>query len=426
MTLFLCPVCPTFSTRLFNVFCQHCLKRHKNDSKFVIYCCVENCPYATKNLKAYKLHVQRKHTQNETRDEPKVSEDCDDNQSSIGVVTGAATMDMSYTGMDSIHFCNDNETAPSDSITLAGKFALGLEIEHKLSQKATDVVIHSTKEYAESILNDFKSRLQNMIHEQGYHDDILDEVPMAVDQYFDSIATQRKRDNCYLSNMGLVAPQAVVLRQEHRTNGIKRHLGYFVPFKDNLQAFLSQPEVLHYVHHPHNQRGNIMHDLCDGDFIKTHTLFMEHPQALQIVINSDDIEIVNPIGSHTKKHKLSMFYFTLANIPPEMRSNLSAIQLVAVAKSNDLRMNNSKALGILLGDFIETVKQLSGNGIQLCLNGCTEKLYGALVLAPCDSLAATWLGGYKESATFAYKGCRTCKANAEEMKSVFRDTVVHR
>ena len=51
-----------------------------------------------------------------------------------------------------------------------------------------------------------------------------------------------------------------------------------------------------------------------------------------------------------------MIYFTLANIPPEVRSKFEAIQLLAVVKSLDV-----KEFGFwkILHDFVETMNRLS-------------------------------------------------------------------
>ncbi len=62
----------------------------------------------------------------------------------------------------------------------------------------------------------------------------------------------------------------------------------------------------------------------------TYPLFSKDPNDLAIVLNYDDMEIVNPLGSHVKKNKLAMFYFSLTNIPPQFRSKLATIQLVAI------------------------------------------------------------------------------------------------
>ncbi|CAC5401624.1 unnamed protein product [Mytilus coruscus] len=81
-----------------------------------------------------------------------------------------------------------------------------------------------------------------------------------------------------------------------------------------------------------------MYDICDGEFIRNSPFFQQNPNAIQVILNADDVEIVNPLGSHIKKHKLTMFYFTKANIPPQYRSKLHVIQLLAIAKTNDLRV----------------------------------------------------------------------------------------
>lgn len=77
-----------------------------------------------------------------------------------------------------------------------------------------------------------------------------------------------------------------------------------------------------------------MYDICDGEFIRNSPFFQQNPNAIQVILNTDDVEIVNPLGSHIKKHKLTMFYFTIANIPPQYRSKLHIIQLLAIAKKN--------------------------------------------------------------------------------------------
>ena len=72
------------------------------------------------------------------------------------------------------------------------------------------------------------------------------------------------------------------------------------------------------------------------------------------MLSSHDVEIVNPLGSHIKEHKLTMFYFTLANIRPAFRSQLHAIQLLAVAKTSEVRKHCAGHR--LLEDFISSVK----------------------------------------------------------------------
>ena len=45
-------------------------------------------------------------------------------------------------------------------------------------------------------------------------------------------------------------------------------------------------------------------DFCDGSLFKERDFFKEHPNALQVFLYYDDLEICNPLGSNVKKHKL--------------------------------------------------------------------------------------------------------------------------
>ena len=90
--------------------------------------------------------------------------------------------------------------------------------------------------------------------------------------------------------------------------------------------------------------------------------------AFQIVVYYDDLEVVNPLGSYTKKHKLGCLYFFLGNIRPHFRSTLNCIHLVAVGRTKDmylLRHCCEYTTGIIeLGCGRETNK---ARGVAECL-----------------------------------------------------------
>ena len=89
-----------------------------------------------------------------------------------------------------------------------------------------------------------------------------------------------------------------------------------------------------------------MKNFCDGSLYQEHPLFSTDPNALQIILNYDDVEICNPLGSKAKVHKLGMlilhycfitlylgiFYYTLGNLRPHLRSSLKSVQLVCIVK----------------------------------------------------------------------------------------------
>ena len=96
--------------------------------------------------------------------------------------------------------------------------------------------------------------------------------------------------------------------------------GYIVPFEKSLENYLNQPEVWTEICQECTN-NELMEDFCDGSFTADNILMQQHSNCLQILINTDSVEVVNPIGAHTKKHKIDVFYWTLANIRPYMSLN---------------------------------------------------------------------------------------------------------
>ena len=137
----------------------------------------------------------------------------------------------------------------------------------------------------------------------------------------------------------------------------------------------------------------------------------------------DDIETVIPIGIRVKKHKLTMFYYTIGNIPPQFLSKLTAIQLLAVAKTKAVRKFGDE---ILIRDFMQSLNDLGREGISMHIHGSEDVTEGSLLLVLiADTPAAHWLGGFKDGVGFARKACRYCDANESTMKSCFTASSFH-
>ena len=58
---------------------------------------------------------------------------------------------------------------------------------------------------------------------------------------------------------------------------------------------------------PHSSSDGFLRDMCDGSYVREHHLFQAHPDALQLQLFYDDMEVVNPLGTKTKKHKLCKY-----------------------------------------------------------------------------------------------------------------------
>ena len=51
----------------------------------------------------------------------------------------------------------------------------------------------------------------------------------------------------------------------------------------------------------------------DGFLYKSHPVFSKGHAALQLVIYSDEFEVLSPLGPHKKKHKITALYFLILN-----------------------------------------------------------------------------------------------------------------
>ena len=134
--------------------------------------------------------------------------------------------------------------------------------------------------------------------------------------------------------------------------------------------------------------GSLLHDFCDGQEYREHPLFSSDPSALQIIAYYDDIEVCNPLGSSSKKHKLGIFLFTIGNFHPKFRSALKCI-LFAVAKTEDINKYTPDAI---LSPFVSDINTLSSTGVTIsCFTGHTQTFRGTLLAF----LVSHAIGGFK-------------------------------
>ena len=192
----------------------------------------------------------------------------------------------------------------------------------------------------------------------------------------------------------------------------------YVPIISTLEKLLKDPCVIEEIDSlPRRIHNNgILEDFCDGTTFKEHPLFSCDPYALQVIAYYDELEVCNPLGSHIKKHKLGLVFFSLGNIQPKLRSSLRAINLVAVASSMII---DKHGLNKILEPFVKDLNRLATEGVKCAINGKERVYKGALLAFLADNLASNALGGFKLSFSFSYRYCRTCLLPKDEITSSF-------
>lgn len=105
-----------------------------------------------------------------------------------------------------------------------------------------------------------------------------------------------------------------------------RSFAQYVPVKKTVEFLLSLESVkeqLQQIEYS-TQPDDVLRDVWDGRIIKDNLLF-QHNASLGIILYQDSFEVVNPLGSGRKKHKVLAVYLTLANIRPHHRSGIDQI-----------------------------------------------------------------------------------------------------
>lgn len=161
-----------------------------------------------------------------------------------------------------------------------------------------------------------------------------------------------------------------------------------------------------------SQDGSV-HGHRDSSHFKSHQLFSTIVSALRMQISFDDLETTNALGSKTKKDgELSMFTFSILNMPPEFNALLCSIFTFAVCKSYLVRENG---FGPILSAFMAEIKILeSDEGMLLDIDDLPGfRIKGSIASVCADSKGAHEILGFMSCS--AEKLCRLCLISRSEI-----------
>ncbi|ESO88651.1 hypothetical protein LOTGIDRAFT_165435 [Lottia gigantea] len=420
MSDFCCCMCTYTSTSMIE-FKAHFIRYHRNDPNFLVACCFNGCGFSTKRWGTFRVHYHRKHG------------NTNNNNANARDIVQNDHGDVDDESADEI-WQEEQATPFVDVQKINAQFTLALETKNQLSKASVDRAVISSSHLLTDHLNNYKVVIQTHLQQEGIDASFLNNVHYSPG--LEALSSSKQRYNYYFKHMvTYVKPEELLLGKRRRVvKGVIKTIsdfGYIVPFKKNLENLLNMPEMFNFIKTPHKSPDDFVHDVCDGEYIQGNTLFNDHPSAIQIALSTDDLEIVNPLGTNIKKHKISLYYFSILNIPPQFRSRINSIQLLAIAKSKLVKFHGATKL--LLNDFISTVNQMSTSGLRLIINREERVIFGTLVLVSADTLAAHELGQFKEGVAFALKCCRHCNIETEFLRTTItesechlRDTITHR
>ncbi|XP_057188575.1 uncharacterized protein LOC130553556 [Triplophysa rosa] len=175
-----------------------------------------------------------------------------------------------------------------------------------------------------------------------------------------TLKTDQRRKTVFKNSFNYVEPVPICLG--HNAAGKECFLQY-VPVKQTIEALFHSESVWKQYKeiHSRNQLSNILEDVWDGENI-TKNLAQTERSSLGLILYQDSFEVVNPLGSGKKKHKILAMYLTLADLLPHNRSSIDQMQLVLLCREQDFKYFGQE---LVLGCLIKDLQDLETNGIVL-------------------------------------------------------------
>ncbi|KAF3832110.1 hypothetical protein F7725_025775 [Dissostichus mawsoni] len=185
-----------------------------------------------------------------------------------------------------------------------------------------------------------------------------------------------------------------------------------VPLTRLLGQVLEMPGILQAMLDWQQRDGGVLQDVFDGEFCKTHPLFLKET-SIPLILYNDDCETVNPLGSKTGTHKLGFIYFLIKSLPPDLLSSLRSHFLCAVYKSDDAK---TYGLDDVLRPIVAELQFLEKEGIPVDTPTFQGVVKFSLVQVVGDNLGLNAILGYSEgfSANHMCRWCRVHKRVSEQ------------
>ena len=192
----------------------------------------------------------------------------------------------------------------------------------------------------------------------------------------------------------------------------------YIPIIESLRQLLKDSRMRNeFLQEPQTCESDILFDFQDGELYQNDQYFKDHKQAIALIIFHDEIEVCNPLGSKAGKHKLDLYYYTVANLSPKYRSRHCAVRLLAIAKST---MVKKYGVNSILKPIVVDLRTLY-NGVDLTYGNVIVKLYGKVIVCTGDTLGQHLWAGFKEGVGVSFQKCRHCHCDFETMQTIFEE-----
>ncbi|KAK0156218.1 Zinc finger protein ZXDC [Merluccius polli] len=115
--------------------------------------------------------------------------------------------------------------------------------------------------------------------------------------------TAYTRTKCFKDMLKYVEPKRLLLGTDENRD---KRFAYYVPVLDTLKNMLTSGFWRGLMSENSVQSSpDVLSDCSDGKLFKSNSFFQDFPACLKLVLYQDAFEVVNPLGSARRKHKLT-------------------------------------------------------------------------------------------------------------------------
>ena len=375
------------------------LRQHIKDGEN-IECPFINCVKTFHNLNTFAVHLTRIH--NDSNSRLKITYNDNDNDNDIPL--------NDFDTLDEPMFSN------VDCISNFTQFILKLQTKHHVQTSVIDSIIseifqllemtttHLTNEVS-IILKEIMSKSSPCLNDFNQIISVIktSSTQSPFNPSNGELRSIQTRKTIFKNNFRYVEPVAYKL-------GEKGKHFHYIPIKETLKALFKDRYIEHFLWK--NSENEKLLDYNDGLNFRSNSFFSENKNALQIILYQDAFEIVNPIGSAKKKHKLLAVYYSLGNLNSCARSSVDSIQLVLLCNENEFKKMGNDGPSVVFKPLLRDLKELESDGIDLGQQYGVQK--GSVVYMVGDNLGSHMIGGFVENFTIS-NFCRFCLFEKEDL-----------
>lgn len=446
MPVFYCSVCPFFATKMLTVV-THVGIAHAHDPNFRVQCGIEQCQCRFTNYGSYRKHLRRKHqrfmSENEESAEPAdASTDMDiDMSASVSTPTTshadeAALQHAPYEALSERLAEGEQQNTDKgsshsracDFLNAMGRsllqFYLKVTETYKLPRSTAEAVFSDVRAFVELLLQGYRELLKSDLSHcgmstSGLTDQWSCDIGDLVDLLWANVSTEHTRLKHIKQHFPYVAPVAVTLSESGSAAPVP-DLAYYVPIRGVLSNMLKSDEVAGQVLRQHDDvqsahGSRVLRDITDGDFVREQHLISDGTlNTLLVLLYTDELEIVNPLGAAAGQHKILCVYFVLLNLHPRYRSRLSSVQLVLLVKFSHVKRYG---IGKVLQPLLDDLTALKTEGVKFVFEDREIRINVTVCAVVGDNLSLNRLGGF--SCSFhAGRVCRHCLGLSQNLSTL--------